>query len=452
MNAVLPPLLAVANLECDLEILENEVGDESSDEDDDDVKKVRLQLPGLGEQTVRIHTSMIEDKELASTIILSVLDTLGGKLHKFLQPITEMAVALLDFAATPTVRENGAAIIGSLSAAFKESEPNSLANFVHYVVPKVVKVAREENDMDVLGAYLSSIAKVLDSAPQVLQPALCMELSDFVHKALQDSVQRRVALNKKEKEEHDDEDAQLVIEGEDETEQYLLQECNTIIQSLIKNCVQTFTPIFVAQYLPTVHVLLGQDMDNFDHKTGLAMLCDFVEFGGAACLPHLGEIAQTVLEYSHKEDPAVAQSAYFGMKVVADMCKVSFPQPHPESVSFGQAAAARIAAYLSSPVVTDEDYEHTTANVISASLHVIDLLVGSGVDTKSLFTQTLNALPSHGDMVESQRNHELLLRWVIEGHPSVNAVHNSRQVIVNAIRRAPRGAVNAETQRVLNTL
>ena len=71
LPSVLPPLLAVANMDCDLEIVSNEVGDDDDhQEEEEGVEHVRLALKGLGEQTVKIKTSLIEDKELATTIIV----------------------------------------------------------------------------------------------------------------------------------------------------------------------------------------------------------------------------------------------------------------------------------------------------------------------------------------------------------------------------------------------
>jgi importin-5 len=453
---VMPPLLNVANLDCDLEIVHKEVGDDedSDDDDDDNIKKVRLCLPGLGEQTVKIHTSLIEDKELASTIILSIVDELKGKLGIYLQDIAKMAVALLDFSATGDIRENGAQIIALLAESYNEPEQQTqLLPFLNFAIPALLSAAKTETEMSVLGEFLTALSRCLDNTPRSsLSQELVTDIASQVHKVLVDSVERRKKCIQTKAHEKD-EDELDALENEDATEQFLLGECNTAIGALLRNCTEQFVPLFISQYLSIVGTLTGEGMDDYDVKTGLCMLSDFVEHAQQSALPHLAHSSAAFLHYTERDDESVQQVSFFGLGLILTLAHASFPQPHAESLQLVAQTATKISHYLSNPIARKEDYIDTTANVLSTSFKAIDLFgQGGAFDAARLMQQSLVFLPADGDEVEAQRVHEQLLRWVVQGHWIFNSVPTAKQMIITALKKAKKGMLNEATMQQLSTM
>lgn len=452
---IMPPLLNVAKLDCDLEIVQKEVGDDEDDDDDDDdnVKRVRLCLPGLGEQTVKIHTSLIEDKELASTIILSIVDELKGKLGSYLQDIATMACGLLDFSATGEIRENGAQIIAILAESYKEGDPQNLVPFLNHVIPSLLSAAKTETEMSVLGEFLTALSKCLDNTPPMaLSQELVTNIASQVHKVLVDSVERRKKVMRTKASEKD-EDELDALEDEDATEQFLLGECNTAIGALLRNCTQQFVPIFIEQYLSVIGTLTTDAMDDYDVKTGLCMLCDFVEHGGASALPHIAHSSAAFLHYTERPDETVQQAAFYGLGEVLGLAHSSFPPAHPESVQLAAQCAAKVSQYLSSPNARKEDYIDCTANVLAAAVKAIGFFGQSGsFDAPKLMQQSLVFLPADGDQTEAQRIHQQLLQWVVEGHWIFDSVPSGKQMIVTALKKAKKGMLNTATMTQLSSM
>mmetsp|Transcript_21444 Transcript_21444/g.24917 ORF Transcript_21444/g.24917 Transcript_21444/m.24917 type:complete len:1083 (+) Transcript_21444:84-3332(+) len=454
LSNVLPPLLAVANLDCDLEIVKNEVGDEDDEDDEnDDVKKVRLCLPGLGEQTVKIHTSLIEDKELATTIILSILEELKGKLAPYLLEIANMAVKLLDFSATGDVRENGCQLISTLAESYKEGAQAQLVPFLNHVIPALLKAAKEESEMSVLGEMLTSLCKCLDNTPAgALSNELVHDIGARVHTILVDSVARRKKVIQAKAQEQEEEELDA-LEDEDETEQFLLSECNSAVGSLLRNCTQQFLPVFLESYLSAVATLTAEGMDDTDVKSGLVMLCDFVEYGQAASVPHISNIAHAFLQFATKKDEMVQQASFYGLGLLVALVHGAFPQPHAESVQLAAATAEKIASYLGGADARKEEFEDCTANVVSAAVKVIDLFGQSNAfDTVRLAQQMLNFLPISGDDVEAARVHETLLKWVVSGHWLFTAIPTAQQMILAQLKKAKPSMMNAATKQQLATM
>lgn len=441
---VLPPLMAVANLECDLEVVANEVGDEGDDEDDDneDVKLIKVCLPGHGETTVKVHTSLIEDKELATTIILSFVDELGPKLGTHLDSITTLACTLLEFTATADIRENGAQILASLSKAYTQVSAEKAQQFAEHVIPLLLKAAADENDMTVAGEHLLAASKAFDAATQPCSAAVVTDTASLVHKVLVESVKRRQEILAKKATEQDDEELDT-LEDDDADEQNLLSECTRLIQSMLKNATATFLPLFEAHFLPTVQVLVAPNMDETDLKTGLSMLCDYVEFGKS--LTYLPTVANTFVTYAAHADESVAQAAFYGLGVVLDAVTV-MPASDPTATQFGTQVSQLMSSYLVSPNARKEEFEHTTCNAVSTALKAINYHGTKGTfDAARLFNLCIGFLPTGGDDIESCRLHELLLTWVVAGNPIiVNPL-----VIVHALKRAKPDMLNDATKAEL---
>jgi hypothetical protein len=442
LTEVLPPLLAVANLDCDFQLVGNEVGDEDDEgEQDDDVKLIKVALPGYGDTTVKVHTSLIEDKELATTIILSFVDELGAKLGTHLDVITDMACKLLEFAATADIRENGAQILASLSAAYKDISADKTQAFAEHVIPLLMKAACDENDMTVQGEYLLTVSKAFDSTSHPCSSAMVTNTASLVHQVLVASVERRKEILAKKKSEKDDEELDA-LEEEDEDEQNLLHECTRVIQAMLRNSPVAFLPLFETHYLPTVELLVKPEMDEADVKTGLSMLCDYVEFGRS--MTHLHSVVMTLLQYSSHHDESVLQASFYGLGVVLDLC-TTLSAGDANTQSLAAQVSQILATYLASQNARKREFEHTTCNAVATMLKLLEYFPAA-VNAATLFNLCIGFLPVGGDDIESCRAHERLLRWVLAGNPIIGT---NKMIVVHALKRAQPDMLNAATKQEL---
>jgi hypothetical protein len=275
------------------------------------------------------------------------------------------------------------------------------------------------------------------------------DIGTRVHTILVDSVTRRKEVIAKKAQEQEEEELDA-LEDEDETEQFLLSECNGAVGALLRNCTQQFLPVFLESYLSAIATLTAAGMDDHDIKSGLAMLCDFVEYGQSAAVPHISNVAHAFLQYTARPDESVQQAAFYGLGNLLTLVHSAFPQPHTESVQLAAATAAKCSQYFSGPNAREESFEDCTSNVVSTALKAIDLFGQSqSFDAVRLAQQTLNFVPVSGDEIESARVHEQLLKWIVAGHWLFASIPTAKQMLLVQLKKAKPSMLNEATKQQL---
>lgn len=454
MPDVMPSLLAVANMDCDVELKDLEVGDNNKADDEDGVETVRVVKDGEGEKRMRIHTSLIEDKSLAITIIMTITDYLKGAMGPYLKQITDCAVDLLDFVAYAEIRETAAQTLGFIAKAYAEAAPDQSAGFVNHVVPQMFVAAREEPETSTSAEMFKSIMTVLDTAPVgALAGTYVNEGSEALQEAFKNAVEgiQELSAAKGTLEEGDELEAED-LEMDENDQHDVLAAVLDVVGILLKKC-PTFAPLFHDTYLPIVQSLLS-GTDANAQRLGIATLCDFVEHGQSTAVPHLAAVAQTFLQTAHRKDcdKETLQSAYYGLGLTTVSLAHNVPQPHAESLQFVRLAAEAIHNYLVAPTTKGKALFSVIANAAASGIRIIeqfgnhlsaDVVVG-------VMGAVVPHLPLKGDKTEAQFVHDTLVRWATIPHHPVMSKPEWRTAILHAV--ASSKSVGAEAKATLATL
>jgi hypothetical protein len=449
LPSVMPRLLAVANTDCDAEVI---TGDEAeAEEDNDKVKIVRLAIAGEGEKTVRLHTGLIEDKDLAITIVMSITQELKGLIKPYFTDIMNSALKLLEFQSYAEIRDTACETLSALAVAYKEAEPEHSAALVQHCCPLILKAAKEEPETSVCGTMLQAFGHMLKNAPPGSLPeAAVATATNIVFQLFEESLKRIDEINSEkaglEADAEDEEGDQLDEDADDED--WMLTECVGAVESLIRST-PAFLPAFAATFMPLCSRLLSNPMNNDQHTHALCIYADFIEHAQAAALPQVGVMAPALLHFVACEDEETKQSAVYAAGLLGELLAASFPQPHAESMAFVNSLMTAIGVFVSTPEAQKKEYRAVVDNAVSAVLRCVEGF-GQNVDGATLVRAIIPMLPCVEDKIEAERVHERLVKWVAAGHPIFAAHPDLRDAVVTKVRAAK--YVTPETAAALQAL
>eukprot|EP00796_Vickermania_ingenoplastis_P013216 gene13216-9062_t len=329
MPQVMPALLFMMNADCDAVVEDADVGDDGEADPEDGYERCRIVIPGVGEKVAKFHTSMIEDKELASNIVNAMLQELGMSLQPFFQDIAQGAIKLLSFNLNCSVRENGALVLGAIMEACSSSGNKALsAELAMAAFPDLMTALEEESDADTMDTFI-----------QVLSQCTPGEVCEKLVGTLTNVLKQREECEAK------------IAEEEDEDELDQLHDENDELENSIRSCRAgaVFTPVFIETLLPVVSTWLTPEKDDFLVGRGLVILCDFVENSPDLVASSLEHMVQLAIGFATtRTDPDLLQTAFFLISLLAQY----IGQHHaatPSGIKFAQDAQAVLATYFAAP-------------------------------------------------------------------------------------------------------
>lgn len=438
LDVVMPPLLGVANLDCDLEMVDRDVGDEDLS-DDETCSYVKICKPGEGEKTMRIKTAEIEEKQTAVTIVYTMTTILKGRLQSFLQPITNCMCEQLTFSALAEIRETAAQTLAEIASSYKEADPSMVPDLVNHVVPQLLEAIRIETEVSVAGEMIIAMYKTINAAePGTLAEEYVPKLTKILDSILQASVKRRqeliTAQANIDPDEEDREDQEEDLEDQEEEETFLLGEVCDAIGSCLRNC-PTFLPVFTESFIPTVEGLIDPSMHSMDIRFGLSILDEFCEHAPHGALQHLDVISQAFLHYAGQPDVMTCQPAFYGLFLCIGIVLEHVPQPDESSIAFAKEIFNRCFQFLSAPQASEEEWDETTCNAMSCAVRLIESFGdGEFFNSAKLFQLVVTNLPGKGDEIEAVRLHGRLVYWIVNEHHLV-ADANVRNTIIGKLRQ-----------------
>jgi HEAT repeat protein len=413
MNDVMRPLLEVASLSCDAETIEKDVGEEF--EDTDEVKHVRIAVPGKGEKVLRMRTSLIEDKDLAATIILNITTELKGHMHPYLNDLVTLAIGLLQFQAMNETRETAAELLKALVDTVSESpERGNMDGFIRHIVPPLFAAIDEESEQDTVQVQLGALSRILEKGSVgVLSDDIAREAARMMFEIYELSVSHIEELQQVRGQmgNHADEDEMEELDAGEEGEADLLQDCATCIGQLLR-IVPSFFQLFEEKFLPMTTTLLNPSLSHTQHQIAIHLLCEFVEHGGQNVARHLPSAIDTFSRFAQTDDTAVSQAAIYGLGCCVE---TSAQLPRNERIAqFVNQCNGLVMQFLNHPNSKNEDWFGVTINAVSLGLRIIKHY-GDAVDGKKLFALIVEQhmpLSDDDDEIEVTRIHDLLARWI----------------------------------------
>eukprot|EP00796_Vickermania_ingenoplastis_P001579 gene1579-962_t len=456
MPQVMPALLFMMNADCDAVVEDADVGDDGEADPEDGYERCRIVIPGVGEKVAKFHTSMIEDKELASNIVNAMLQELGMSLQPFFQDIAQGAIKLLSFNLNCSVRENGALVLGAIMEACSSSGNKALsAELAMAAFPDLMTALEEESDADTMDTFIQVLSQCVDANPGVisLNAKTPGEVCEKLVGTLTNVLKQREECEAKIAEEEDEDELDQLHDENDELENSIRSLCE-LVGTLFERAGAVFTPVFIETLLPVVSTWLTPEKDDFLVGRGLVILCDFVENSPDLVASSLEHMVQLAIGFATtRTDPDLLQTAFFLISLLAQY----IGQHHaatPSGIKFAQDAQAVLATYFAAPQATkDEKYAHCTTNALSAYVALAQSFPDALQAVLVPMLETITAhLPAKDDEIEAARIHDRVLQWIASNNPIVAAVPGCAAAMLQRIKSANPDHLTAAAKQQLATM
>eukprot|EP00388_Colpodella_angusta_P004748 GDKJ01015281.1.p1 GENE.GDKJ01015281.1~~GDKJ01015281.1.p1 ORF type:complete len:711 (-),score=133.34 GDKJ01015281.1:1607-3739(-) len=333
LPTMMPPLLALANLDCDMEMIDHNVGDEmDQDEEEEGVERMLMVVPGKGEVIVKTKTALIDDKTTAMQIVSEIVRALKGQLGGYLPEVAKCATEALGFCASCDIRILGAEILERLIEAY-QTVPSEVPAFVSNSVNALIVAVRTELEFSYIPNYLSSIAafakvfgeqfdqEILTNMAKILN-AVCAEAGKRKHKNAQE--------RKNQMESDDEEELEARIEEDEE----LMSELNVASDKILQHC-PAFTPLFQEHILPLAGHMLSSDEMNA--LIGMGFVAGYCEFGyNCAAAANLNDIVPPFLHYTTSANFDVVHSAFNGLRAICILTTNAYGASNENAIDFAR--------------------------------------------------------------------------------------------------------------------
>ncbi|CCW62861.1 unnamed protein product [Phytomonas sp. EM1] len=446
MQSVIPLLISVMNTKCDLQMEDVEVGggDDANTSTKDDEKKgvelIRVIVPGAGEKVVKVHTSLIEDKDLAMIIINAIVTELGEALSPHFYEIANIAVEQLSFQANSSIRENGALIVDGILKVYKKNQSQEGLQLAQFALNPLLDALAEEEEKDVMETFMSILGTIVDSYPEIVTEESVRVISEKLLATLNELIKQRAEIVTKMSQEQDEDEIDNLEETDDELKSSI-SSATDLIGTLLEKSSTIFGPYFAQSFLPLIAGWLQPSEDDFNVQRGQVVLCDFVEHAPGFVASSLPTILSTTLAFtgSRKDEDLLQSNFYLINQLVQYLgSQMNLAEPNVNGADFALHAQQALVPYFSSNESQTLLYEHCTCNAVSAYVSMLHYFYQPLMSNVTSMLETIVAnLPCKGDTIEAKRVHDRLLLWITQNHPVLQGVpENVRQVIMRKLVEA----------------
>ncbi|RNF01772.1 karyopherin beta [Trypanosoma rangeli] len=442
LDIVMPVLISMMNVECDTEVENAEVGDDDDDDEDEDgkVTTMRVVVPGVGVRRIKLHTGLIEEKDLAASVVSAMLSYVGKNLGPHLPQIMESAVKLISFQSDSSIRESGALILDGVMDAY---DSTGRAQVAVSVMPPLLNQFAEEDDLEASSAMSVVISRCIDDAPTLVSPETVNSISEKILGVLQRAMESRTESLQSQLDENDDDELDKLKQEEEEADALIRDTCD-LLDKMLERASAVFAPVFNTTFIPVLQRMLEGNEKDVMVARGLALLCSLVEHAPDHVASLVPTIVGSVINFAQRHgDADVLQSAFYLMNLLLQYFE---HHEYPATQQFVQQVHGIIVRYLA--VQRKEEYEDATCNVISTAVTLLSLyyqLLPEHEQTQML-ARVVNSLPAGGDKTEACRVHERVMMWVVQRHPLLKGDETQAKAILLRLQAA-NGDVLSESTR-----
>ncbi|RNF27295.1 karyopherin beta [Trypanosoma conorhini] len=447
LEIVMPVLISMMNVECDTEVENAEVGvaddDEDEDEDDNKVTTMRVVVPGVGVRRIKLHTGLIEEKDLAASVVSAMLSYVGRQLLPHLPQITESAVKLISFQSDSSIRESGALILDGVMDAY---DPTGRAQVAVSVMSPLLNQFAEEDDLEASSAMSVVISRCIDDAPTLVSPKTVDSISEKILGVLQRAMESRAESLQSQLQENDDDELDKLKQEEEEADALIRDTCD-LLDKMLERASAVFAPVFNTKFIPVLQRMLKGDEKDVMVARGLALLCSLVEHAPDHVTGLIPTIVESVIDFARRhQDADVLQSAFYLMNLLLQYFE---HHEYPATRQFVEQVHGIVTRYLA--VQHNEEYEDATCNAISTTVTLLSLyhqLLPEQEQAQTL-ARVVNSLPAGGDKTEACRVHERVLMWVVQRHPLLKGDEAQAKTILLRLQAADEDVLNESTRAQL---
>ncbi|KAF2764289.1 ARM repeat-containing protein [Teratosphaeria nubilosa] len=314
LQAVMPPLMKLAQAKADIQLLDDEENVAQIEQEEG------WELVPLKGKYIGIKTSTLDDKFMAVELITVYASHLeAGFAPYVLEIIEKVAIPGLAFFFHDPVRVASAKAIPQLLSSYQKAygrESPEYAQLWKTTIEKVLEVLETEPAIETLAEmYQCFYESVEVSGKNCLTDdhmAIFITSAESVLKDFQTRVkQRQDEANEREDGEELDEEAQFAIEDD----QTLLSDMNKAFHTIFKNQGQSFLPHW--EKLLNYYELFVNNADDTQRQWALCILDDVLEFCGPQSWNYHAHIVQPLITGMRDNAPANRQAACYGVGVAA---------------------------------------------------------------------------------------------------------------------------------------
>lgn len=451
LQGVMPMLISLMNLECDVVVEEAEVGDaEDEGEQEPGVESIRLVIPGVGERVARFHSALIEDKELASNVVNAMLMELGGSLQPYLHDIATAAIGLLNFSVNSSIRENGALILQEVMEAYVSIQSPESHALARAALPNVMEALATESEEDVMETLMQTVSRCVSSFPDIITPENAKMVGDKLYAALEELVKQRNEVIEKKKSEQDEDELDS-LEEKDEMLQANITSASELIGTLLERAGTVFAPIFSERFFPIIAQWLQPKVDDYFVSRAQVILCDFVEHAPSFVSGSLPTILNSALYFTtSRTDEDLLQSNFYLINQLVLYLGQYGTQCGVSGDDFVVSAQTALVSYFNNPTSRKPDYQAATCNAVSAYVSMLQFFGQPLTPVARQMLSTIVAfLPCGDDQVEAIRVHDRILGWVVQRNPILAADTDAAGQLIERIKAAKPDNLSAEAKQQL---
>nr|CCC96033.1 unnamed protein product [Trypanosoma congolense IL3000] len=450
LHVVLPVLLNMVNMECDMVVENAEVGEEDDENDertsDGDVATMRVVVPGVGVKKIKLHTGLIEEKDLAASVLSAMLTYLGKNLGPHLPMIAEAAVKLLSFQSNSSIRESGSQILDEVLSAYEGEERAQLAATI---VDPLLDQFAQEDELDASSAMSMVLSRCIDCAPHLVTQDTVSAIGEKILGVLQRALENRAKSLEGQVGENDEDELDRLQNEEEEADTLISDTCG-LLDKMLERAGDVFAPVCLTMFAPILERLLQKSEKDSMVTCGLALLCGLVEHAPNHVAGYIPSIVESCIGFAQSRDDCdLLQSAFYLMNLLLQY----FGRiPDASTPQFVLQASSILTSYIS--VQHAGDYEATTCNAISAAVTLLSLFHTTLPEqgAAQMLAQVINSLPVVGDEVEACRVHEKVLMWVVQQHPILQGRAGHAKEIVMRVGTAKQDTLNEATVNQLSLM
>ena len=437
LEGVMPPLLSAAKTKADFTVIEDESDRDKYLEEDG------WEFMPVQGQEIGIRTSALEEKCIATEILILYASNLKAAFEPYVQPILkDIVIPGFKFYFHDGVRSAATKVAPQLVASIAAAYKNDRAKVDIIWQPLLHELLRHmetEPSVEMLANFYMCFYECVDIVgPNALTEeqlqkfvvAAQSQLSDYENR-----VQSRQELVRKgELDIEEDEEAAEDIEMDD----VLLADLSKAFHAVFKSHGPVFLPIF-EPLIRYVHDAL-QIPDH--HHWGLCIICDIIEFCRERSANYHSIFVPALTKGITSDDPDVRQSAAYAIGVAAQFGGPAYQQ-------FTAQCIPALFSVLMQPDARSEENIYASENA-SAALAKTCRFNGSKVgDLDNVINRWIGTLPLLNDTDEAPYAYIFLGELIAQEHPSIQT--NFSHVVNSIVQALRKPSIVGQTAQHLQT-
>eukprot|EP00727_Mastigamoeba_balamuthi_P011986 m51a1_g741 putative arm repeat superfamily protein isoform 1 (1083) ;mRNA; f:497898-501852 len=401
LSVVMPSALQRASMKADVAVLN------SSEQ-----VQEGWEVYSLGDKSIGIHTSQLEDKASATQILLCYAHSLGAAFFPYVEQVARIVVNNMAFYYNDDVRS---AIAGLASEVLKitaehlketnATDMTPLKQAFDWIFEALLKSLPDEPEVDIRCGLLSAFKDSLDI---VGGPCIAADrmpaIAELFKTMLNEWIDQKNHRDEKENAGEFDEEDEEALEEHDAMQDEALGGISDAIAAVFRCHGTAFLQPFHDYILPVVAAMLRPERCATERQKAICMLDDLVEWTGQASVGLLQHYIQPMLAGTQDKEPAIIQASVYGLGVCGKVLGDHF-------APYVNDALARLQAIVSSPLPKDnEDFKYAMDNAVAA---VGKIVFGQGarVSPVPIISAWVQRLPLRSDEIESRICNGLMITF-----------------------------------------